>query len=76
MTKNDMNTLIFKTNIKSAKDFKEVKKILSEKNNINECTIDLDDDDKVLRVLSDSVTVAEVEQQIIGMGYYCKELEE
>lgn len=71
-----MNTLIFKTNIESDKEFKVVKKILSEKNNIRECTIDLEDVDRVLRILSDSLTVQEVEQEILNMGFYCKELEE
>ncbi|HSD64420.1 MAG TPA: hypothetical protein VLB50_11495 [Ignavibacteriaceae bacterium] len=71
-----MNTLIFKTNIKSQKDFEEVKKTLSEKNVISECTIDLEDVDRVLRVLADSLTIQRVEQEILEMGFYCKELEE
>jgi hypothetical protein len=71
-----MKTLIFKTNIKSEKDFEEVKKTLSDRNCISEVTIDLEDVDKVLRVLADSLTVQEVEQEILDMGFYCKELED
>lgn len=71
-----MNTLIFKTNIDSDNDFGRVKIALSEKNQIEECTIDLDDADKVLRVLSDSFTIAEVETAVSDMGFYCKELED
>lgn len=71
-----MNTLIFKTNIDSIEDFNEVKKVLSKKNNIEECTIDLEDSDKVLRILSDSLSVPEVEKTVMGIGYFCKELED
>ena len=71
-----MNVLIFKTNIESDNDFVEVKRALSEKNHFNECTIDLDDADKVLRILSDSFTVPEVENEVLNLGYYCKELED
>jgi hypothetical protein len=71
-----MNTLIFKTNIKSDKDFSAVKRTLSEKKKIKDCTIDLDDADKVLRILTDSYTVAEIENEIHGLGFYCKELDD
>ncbi len=70
-----MNTLIFKTNISSDEEFLTIKRILSEKKNIKECTIDLLDIDKVLRVLSDSYTISEIENEIGRMGFYCKELE-
>jgi len=70
-----MDTFIFKTNISSDSDFHTVKKTLTEKKSINECTIDLLDVDKVLRVVSDSFTVAEIENEVMNMGYYCKELE-
>ncbi len=71
-----MNTLIFKTNIKSDKDFTAVKRALTEKKKINDCTIDFEDVDKVLRILSDSYTAAEVENEIHGLGFYCKELDD
>lgn len=71
-----MNTLIFKTNIKSDKDFSAVKRTLCEKKKIKDCTIDLDDADKVLRILTDSYTVAELENEIHNLGFYCKELDD
>lgn len=71
-----MNALIFKTNIGSIEEFDQVKKALSRRNQIEECTIDLDDIDKVLRILSDSLSVPEIEKEVMSMGYYCKELEE
>jgi hypothetical protein len=71
-----MNTLIFKTYIESQNYFKRVRTALNEMNKIEDCTIDLDDFDKVLRVLSESFTIAEVEKEISGMGFYCKELED
>lgn len=72
----EMNALIFKTNIGSIEEFDQVKKALSRRNQIEECTIDLDDIDKVLRILSDSLSVPEIEKEVMSMGYYCKELEE
>ena len=71
-----MNTLIFRTNIGSIEEFDQVKKALSRRNQIEECTIDLWDIDKVLRILSDSLSVQEIEKEVMSMGYYCKELEE
>lgn len=71
-----MNTLIFKTNIKTDKDFLRIRSILSETKKIKECTIDLDDADRVMRILSDSLTVTEVENELASLGYYCKELED
>lgn len=71
-----MNTLIFKTNINSDEEFKLVKKHLSDKKDMKECTIDLTDNDKVLRVLSDSYTVNEIEENIAEMGFYCIELDD
>jgi hypothetical protein len=71
-----MSTLIFKTNIETDKDFLRIKSILSEKKKIEECTIDLDDTDRVMRILSDSLTITEVENELSALGYYCKELED
>lgn len=71
-----MKTLIFKTNIESIEEFNDVKNVLSKNNSLRECTIDLEDVDKVMRILSDSLSVPEVEQEVMNMGFYCKELEE
>jgi len=71
-----MNTLIFKTNIESKEDFDKIKNALSNKKQFAECTIDLDDVDKVLRILSDKLTVPDVEEEVVEMGFYCKEMEE
>ncbi len=52
-----------------------MKKALSEKKTVEECTIDLLDVDRVLRILSDSYTISEIENEVGSMGYYCRELE-
>ena len=44
-----MEMLILKTNINSPKDFKKVQYTLNNSYQINECTVDLGDRDKVLR---------------------------
>lgn len=71
-----MKTLIFKTNIESDIEFRTVRKILREKKRIEGCTIDLDDVDKVLRILTDAHTVSEIVEEVQGLGFYCKELNE
>lgn len=71
-----MKTLIFKTSIESDIEFRTVRKILGEKKRIEDCTIDLDDVDKVLRILTDAHTVSEIEEEVHGLGFYCKELDE
>jgi hypothetical protein len=71
-----MKTLIFKTNIESDTEFRTVRKTLSEKKRIEDCTIDFDDVDKVLRILTYFHTVSEIEEEIQDLGFYCKEMDE
>jgi len=71
-----MNILIFKTNINSAGEFNFVKTHLAKKRGVFECTIDLDDRDKILRVISEKLTVKQVERKVALLGFYCRELED
>ena len=52
-----MEMLILKTNINSPKDFKKVQYTLNNSYQINECTVDLGDRDKVLRVVGDKINM-------------------
>ena len=71
-----MNILIFKTNINSAGEFDFVKTQLAKNRSVFDCTIDLDDRDKILRVISERLSVRQVEKKIGLLGFYCKELED
>ncbi len=71
-----MTALIFKTNINSVEKFNMVQHVLYRTPNIYECTIDLEDIDRVLRILADDLTTGDVEKEINNLGFFCKELEE
>ncbi len=71
-----MEPLIFKTNINSAESFNKVKKVLYCSPRIYDCTIDLEDADKVLRVISEDLSIEEVEKEVNRLGFFCKELED
>lgn len=67
--------LVFKTNLSSQKHVGKVKLVLNLHPCIKEWNVDLQDQDKVLRVVSQQVEAKEIEQIIAGAGYFCQELE-
>jgi len=69
-----MEMLILKTNINSKSDFKTVKYTLNSNYKINECTVDLGDKDKVLRLVGDKLNMDDVINQVKDLGYNCEEL--
>ncbi len=71
-----MSALIFKTDITSKQDFIRIQNMICKIRKVDEYTIDLEDVDKVLRILSDSITITEVENEVGMLGFYCKELED
>lgn len=71
-----MEALIFKTNIRTQPDFNRVKNLLFDNPKVSECTVDLDDIDKVLRVIAEGLSVRDVEHQVRLMGFYCKEMDD
>ena len=71
-----MNTLIFKTNINTEPDFLKVKSALKSKFDIKDTTIDLEDCDRVLRVITNNGTPLKISEEIKGLSYFCEELED
>ncbi len=69
-----MEMLILKTNINSKIDFKKVRYFLNGSFKINECTVDLGDRDKVLRVVGSELNMNEVISKVKDLGYYCEDL--
>jgi len=69
-----MEMLILKTNINLKDDFISIKNDLRRSFDINECTIDLDDMDKVVRVIGRRFNKNEVLDRINSLGYSCEEL--
>ena len=69
-----MEMLILKTNINSKIDFKKVRHSLIHSFSINECTVDLGDRDKVLRIVGNELNMEDVIRRVKNLGYYCEDL--
>ena len=69
-----MDVLILKTNIKSRSDFIPVQDFLHYYYNIDECSIDLEDKDKVMRITGNNLNLDEVISRVSGLGFECAEL--
>jgi hypothetical protein len=69
-----LEILILKTNINSKIDFKKVSQLLSNSFKINECTVDLGDIDKVLRVVGNELKMDDVINRVKDLGYNCEDL--
>lgn len=69
-----MNMLILKTDIKSKRDFVHVEDSLRSYYHINECTIDLEDRDKVLRITGNDLNQDEIISKVNGFGFCCEDL--
>ncbi len=71
-----MDILIFKTNIYSSSEFSPVKNLLNNKYDIQNCTVDLEDSDKVLRVVGNGLKVNEIKDRVNNFGFLCEELDD
>ena len=67
--------LIFKTNIRTPADKLVVKDVLDDHRQIEKWTIDLDDIDRVLRIVSRTLCCRDIIQLVRQQGYQCAELE-
>jgi hypothetical protein len=69
-----MEMLILKTDINTRNDFRTVKNMLQGYYRINECTIDLDDRDKIVRVIGENIVTNDIVSKINSYGFLCEEL--
>lgn len=69
-----MEILVFKTNIANTRHVKNVRPALNQHPYIIEWNVDLHDCDKILRVVTESIAAAEVENIVSSAGYECEEL--
>ena len=69
-----MNILIFKTNISHKKDIGVIAPFLSADESIVRWNVDMDDTDKVLRIVSTSNDPVEIIKTVNEAGYHCEEL--
>lgn len=69
------NIFVFRTNINTLNDKLLIKEVLSEHEEIEEWSVDLQDCDKVLRIVSPTITASSVIALVNQTGYDCHELE-
>lgn len=70
-----IEVLVFKTNLSNTNRIADVESKLDIHPGIYKWNIDLNDCDYVLRIVSRNITPTEVENMILGAGYYCEEME-
>lgn len=68
------NILLFKSNIKTVSDRFAVERILDIHPQIDQWTIDQQDEDCVLRVISERLTHKHIIDMVAGCGYRCEEM--
>jgi len=69
-----MDMLILRTNIKSDEEFRRVFNNLSNRFAINDCTIDLEDRDKVLRLIGNNLNLNDITEKVEKLGFACEDL--
>lgn len=67
--------LVLKSNIATYSDLLQVQHPLDHHPGILKWNIDLDDCDHVIRIVTPSLTVADIEELVKSNGYQCSELE-
>lgn len=67
---------IFRTNIETLSDFVHVRKDLQRIVGVLECTIDLEDRDRVLRVETENRNISIIVDKVVSHGFFCEELED
>ncbi|WP_222538487.1 hypothetical protein [Pedobacter polysacchareus] len=70
---NGLNVLLFKTNIRTESDKQFIIQLMQQ-NEINQCTIDQEDVDCVLRIVSNELQLNDVITLVSRHGYHCEEL--
>jgi hypothetical protein len=66
-----IEVLVFKTSLSDVKRISDVESSLDIHPGIYKWNVDLNDCDNILRIVSRNIAAAEVENMILGAGYYC-----
>jgi hypothetical protein len=75
MTIDLSNIFIFKTNIHTEFDKLRIKNVLDASQKVLKWNIDMDDADRVLRIVSDSLRPEQIISVLDYIGFECSELE-
>lgn len=65
---------VFRTNIESIAAFKELRQELEKPGGVFECTIDLEDCDKVLRIVCENLSEENIIELVESHGFICEKL--
>lgn len=71
-----VHIFIFKTNLDSPSDIKLVGPVLQNMDGISQWTVDREDSDKILRVVTNRHEPNLIIHQLRELGYHCQELED
>jgi hypothetical protein len=74
MTENLTHILVFRTNINTESDKLRVREFLSAQNLVEDWNVDMDDIDRVLRIVSHELCAEDIIRLINKIGYQCQEL--
>ena len=75
MTIDLSNIYIFRTNIQTEFDKMRIKNVLDASQKVLKWNIDMDDTDRVLRIVSDSLRPEQIISLLDYVGFECTELE-
>jgi hypothetical protein len=75
MTIDVSNILIFKTNIRTEFDKLRIKNVLDASHKVLKWSVDMEDVDHVLRVISDSLSPEQIISVLDYVGFECAELD-
>lgn len=75
MLSNDTSILLFKTNIQTDGEQQNIRQLLDKKPEITQWTIDTEDIDCVLRIVSKDIHPTQIITEITALGFECAELE-
>lgn len=74
MTLDIRNVLVFKTNIRTKTDTLIVKDMLAANSEVHDWSIDTEDEDCVLRIISNELSAENIIDLLKSKGYQCHEL--
>ncbi|MXV15693.1 hypothetical protein [Hufsiella ginkgonis] len=68
--------LVFKTNVKNRRQVQKVQQLLFPLSSVTRWNFDLEDCDRVLRVIANDIPPRYIEELLTTAGIYCRELED
>ncbi len=71
---NSKKVLVFKTNVRQEEDLKILKPVFEQQREVLKWSVDMDDEDKVLRIETRTLPAKKIESLVLEAGFNCIEL--